>query len=119
MRLPSEGGIQNTKIIPRPDVYRLIAKSKLPAAERFENLIFEEVLPSIHKTGMYLTPEKQIEPLTDTRAVDEMLTRFVEECPKSDWNRRTPRRLPHPGQQVKFGRKPQIDHLTDKHQWSG
>ena len=35
------GREQKMAIIPRPDVYRLITKSKLPAAERFENWIFE------------------------------------------------------------------------------
>ena len=36
------------------DVYRLIAHSKLPSAERFESWIFDEVLPTIHKTGSYI-----------------------------------------------------------------
>ena len=30
-----------------PDMYRLIAGSQLPAAQRFEVWVFEEVLPSI------------------------------------------------------------------------
>jgi prophage antirepressor-like protein len=36
------------------DVYRLIAHSKLPSAERFESWIFDEVLPTIHRTGSYI-----------------------------------------------------------------
>lgn len=43
----------NTKIIPEPDVYRLISRSKLQSAERFESWLYEEVLPSIRKTGGY------------------------------------------------------------------
>tara|TARA_B100000614_G_C14536177_1_gene488490 strand:- start:879 stop:1658 length:780 start_codon:yes stop_codon:yes gene_type:complete len=46
-----------TKIIPEPDVYRLIAKSSLPAAEAFEAWIFEEVLPTIRRTGSYQTSD--------------------------------------------------------------
>ncbi len=42
-----------TKIIPEPDLYRLVAKSTLPAAEKFESWIFEDVLPTIRKTGQY------------------------------------------------------------------
>jgi hypothetical protein len=42
-----------TVIIPEPDLYRLIAGSRLPAAVRFEKWVFEEVLPSIRKTGAY------------------------------------------------------------------
>lgn len=36
--------------IPEGDVYRLIARSKLPSAERFERWIFDEVLPSIRES---------------------------------------------------------------------
>lgn len=35
------------------DVYRLITHSKLPGAEKFERWVFDEVLPSIRKTGSY------------------------------------------------------------------
>ena len=37
------------------DVYRLIVRSKLPAAERFEHWLFDEVVPMIRKTGCYMT----------------------------------------------------------------
>lgn len=36
------------------DVYRLIARSRLPEAQKFESWIFDEVLPSIRKTGGYI-----------------------------------------------------------------
>lgn len=39
--------------IPEGDLYRLITHSKLPAAERFEKWVFDEVLPSIRRTGGY------------------------------------------------------------------
>lgn len=39
------------------NLYRLIAHSKLPAADRFERWIFDEVLPSIRKTGGYVADE--------------------------------------------------------------
>lgn len=42
--------------IPEGDVYRLITHSKLPTAEKFESWVFDEVLPSIRKHGMYATP---------------------------------------------------------------
>lgn len=41
--------------IPEGDVYRLIIKSKLPTAERFERWVFDEVLTSISKHGAYMT----------------------------------------------------------------
>ena len=43
--------------IPEGDLYRLIVKSKLPEAERFERWVFDEVLPSIRKYGLYATDE--------------------------------------------------------------
>ncbi len=39
------------------DVYRLITHSKLPSAEKFESWVFDEVLPSIRKHGMYAVDE--------------------------------------------------------------
>lgn len=55
-RLPTNGGIQELKVIPEGDLYRLIAHSELPSAERFESWIFDEVLPTIRKTGSYAVP---------------------------------------------------------------
>ncbi|MDO5576539.1 MAG: BRO family protein [Fibrobacter sp.] len=53
LETPSKGGIQKTKFITEGDVYRLITHSKLPSAEKFETWVFDEVLPSIRKTGSY------------------------------------------------------------------
>ncbi|WP_310598827.1 BRO family protein [Desulfobulbus sp.] len=54
--LQSPGGIQEFRLIHEPDVYRLIVGSQLPSAQRFEKWIFEEVLPTIRKTGAYASP---------------------------------------------------------------
>lgn len=40
-------------IIPESDVYRLVMRSKLPAAELFQDWVVEDVLPSIRKGGTY------------------------------------------------------------------
>ena len=61
-----EGGVQKVNqyggageqvveisFITEGDVYRLIVHSKLPSAERFEHWVFDEVLPSIRKHGVY------------------------------------------------------------------
>ena len=57
MDIPSNGGIQKMKIIPEGDIYRLVIKSQLPTAEKFERWVFDEVLPSIRKHGMYAKDE--------------------------------------------------------------
>lgn len=54
----SLGRMQDTRIINEPDLYRLIVGSTLPAAEKFERWVFEEVLPAIRKTGAYSAPSK-------------------------------------------------------------
>lgn len=46
-------GAQPYNIIPESDVYRLVMRSNLPDAERFQDWVVEEVLPSIRKTGGY------------------------------------------------------------------
>jgi len=40
--------------IPKGDLYRLIIRSKLPSAERFELFVFDTVLPSIRKFGAFI-----------------------------------------------------------------
>lgn len=51
--IPSAGGVQSMVFIPESDVYRLIMKSRLKTAEKFEEWVCEEVLPSIRRSGMY------------------------------------------------------------------
>ena len=51
----TEGGVQELTFIPEGDVYRLIVHSRLPGAERFEKWVFDEVLPTIRRTGGYMT----------------------------------------------------------------
>ena len=57
MVTPTKGGMQTTRFIPEGDLYRLIVHSKLPTAERFEKWVFDEVLPSIRRTGSYGQPD--------------------------------------------------------------
>lgn len=47
-----------TTIITEGDIYRLIVKSKLPSAEKFETWVFDEVLPTIRKTGGYVNNDE-------------------------------------------------------------
>lgn len=48
------GGVQNLQYIQEGDVYRLIIRSKLPSAEKFESWVFDEVIPSIRRNGYYV-----------------------------------------------------------------
>lgn len=55
--LQTGGGKQEVRVLSEPDVLRLIVNSTLPAADRFERWVFEDVLPSIRKTGSYAVPK--------------------------------------------------------------
>lgn len=57
-RLLTNGGVQEMKMISEGDVYRLISHSRLPSAEKFERWIFDDVLPTIRRTGGYVSNEE-------------------------------------------------------------
>jgi phage antirepressor YoqD-like protein len=64
-RVLTNGGEQDVKVIPEGDIYRLIVKAADQSknqeirakAERFEQWIFDEILPTIRKTGGYVASE--------------------------------------------------------------
>lgn len=63
------GGIQSVTVIWEPGIYQVLAKSRKPQAKPFQKWLFEEVLPSIRKTGGYNTkptPAHQPLPERDT-----------------------------------------------------
>lgn len=76
--LLTRGGMQSARVLAESDVLRLIVSSTLPAAEAFERWVFEEVLPSIRRTGAYSVPgapAKRARPslsssLAEARAID-------------------------------------------------
>lgn len=92
-RLPTNGGTQEMKVIPEGDVYRLIVNSKLPAAERFESWVFDEVLPSIRKNGGYIAGQDTLSDkelmaralLLAQRVIDDKTKQITEMKPKADF----------------------------------
>jgi len=73
-------------IIPERDVYRLIMRSKLESAERFENWVVSDVLPSIRKTGSYSAkPEIQIANalILATKMIEENQKLIADMTPKA------------------------------------
>lgn len=53
------GGPQQVLTVTEPGLYELIFRSDKPAAQRFRVWMFEEVLPSIRRTGSYSHPASQ------------------------------------------------------------
>lgn len=75
---PTSGGIQKVNYIPEGDLYRLIVSSKLPAAEKFERWVFDEVLPSIRQTGGYDNINiEQVIAQTATAVVSEVMKQLI------------------------------------------
>ena len=50
----STGQVRHVTIIPESDVFRLIMRSKLPAAEQFQDWVVGTVLPAIRKHGGFM-----------------------------------------------------------------
>lgn len=89
----SRGGKQERNYIPEGDLYRLIVRSKLPEAEKFEAWIFDDIVPSIRRCGIYVTNEvlqkmienseycrKLLDELNLERVNNELLETLLAEC---------------------------------------
>ena len=61
------------------NLYRLICRSKLESAERFEYWVFEDVLPSIRKHGAYISPDVLEELQKNTEKNAELLATLATE----------------------------------------
>jgi len=83
MEAPSAGGKQTMLFIPEGDVYRLIIRSKLPAADRFERWIFDEVVPTIRKTGGYMTDSLLAQIQNDPAVIYEFANALITERSRS------------------------------------
>ena len=64
------------KFIDEGNLYRLIIRSKLPTAKRFEKWVMEEVLPSIRKDGVYMSEEIINKTLDDPDFIIEIATKL-------------------------------------------
>ena len=74
-----EIGPRGMYFIPEPDVYRLVVRSALPTAKVFEKWVFEEVLPSIRKHGIYATENVVNQILDNPEFGIQLLTALKEE----------------------------------------
>lgn len=98
--IDSLGRNQEASFITEGDLYRLIMKSKLPSAEKFEAWVMDEVLPTIRKTGSYQKPmtiaeqiqllalgnqnhEERIEKLENTMTIDYGQQKYISDLVSS------------------------------------
>jgi prophage antirepressor-like protein len=69
--------------IPEGDLYRLIIRSKLPAAVRFEAWVCDEILPSIRKHGAYATAGTLDEMLRGPQFAEALIRKLDREREKN------------------------------------
>lgn len=67
--IDSLGRTQSSSFIDERNLYRLVMRSKLPSAEKLQDWVCGEVLPSIRKTGKYATQEQYAIPQTYAEAL--------------------------------------------------
>lgn len=83
------GGMQSLSYIPEGDIYRLIARSQLPDAEKFEKWVFDEVIPEIRKTGGYQLPKTLSEALRlaadQAEKIEKLETENAKLLPKAEF----------------------------------
>jgi prophage antirepressor-like protein len=72
--IQSLGGPQEMLIVSEPGLYKLVATSRKPVAQRFDRLVRHEVLPSIRKYGCYPPPNNVIP--QEMTALTEMFDQF-------------------------------------------
>lgn len=72
--VPSRGLV----IIPAADVYRLIMRSSLTSAERFEEWVVGEVLPQIRRAGSYGLVTDPMQALNDPATMRTLLLTYTE-----------------------------------------
>ena len=64
---PTKGGNQKLNFINEPNLYRVIFRSDKQEAKQFQNFVFNEVLPTLRKTGTYTINNK----LNTTATIDD------------------------------------------------
>ena len=73
--IDSMGREQQATFINEPNLYRLIFRSNKPQAQAFADWVYNEVLPSVRKTGSYGVPV-----LTEDKAVMKAIGGLVKKC---------------------------------------
>ena len=76
-----ESGNARITLISESGLYRILAKCNLPKCEPFENWVFDEVLPSIRKTGSYSVAQTT---LAIPKTLPEALRAYADEVERRE-----------------------------------
>lgn len=81
--MDTPGGKQKITLINESGLYSLILSSKLPKAKDFKHWVTSEVLPSIRKHGVYMTPKRLTESLQNPDSLITILETLKAEQEKN------------------------------------
>ncbi|MGK9305115.1 phage antirepressor KilAC domain-containing protein, partial [Melissococcus plutonius] len=70
--------------IPEPMVYKLAFKANNKNAEKFQDWLATEVLPSIRKNGMYMTDAKAYDVVTNPNSLADLLQQASDQLKQKD-----------------------------------
>ena len=71
--------------IGEPNLYRCIFQSKKEGAKRFQDWVFGEVLPSIRKTGAYMTRDTLLKVMAEPENILKLCRTLIEMQPKVEY----------------------------------
>lgn len=103
------GGKQDMAIINEPGLYSLVLGSRKPEAKAFKRWITHDVIPSIRKHGLYMTPAKLQETLAKPENLMVILQTLADEQMKNAELTETNQKLEETNLLLASG----------EHQWSG
>ena len=73
---PTNGGIQNITFVNEPNLYRVIFRSNKAEARQFQDWVFNEVLPTIRKTGGYNTKPTELTAKEKVECLNILMSTF-------------------------------------------
>ena len=87
---PTKGGTQELAFISEPNLYRVIFRSNKEQARQFQDWVVNEVLPTIRKTGAYVSESQQpSQPIGETEDKLRTIILALEHTTLSDVARET------------------------------
>lgn len=78
-RIVTPSGTQTATVINEAGVYSLIFSSKLPSAKQFKRWVTHEVLPDIHKHGMYISDKLRDAAQVDPEMFEAVMNKYLAE----------------------------------------
>lgn len=76
------GRNQSMSVLNEPNFYRLVMRSDMPDAEKFQDWVCEDILPSIRKHGAYMTPDTLEKAILSPDFIIKLATNLKEEQTK-------------------------------------